>query len=53
MQTKIQVQDLGFVEFLDRVEDFLDRARDAQREQPDERQDHASNFQNDELDDLF
>ena len=44
---------LGGVERGQRVQEFMDRAREAQKEQQQATQDHADRFQNDELDDLF
>ncbi|MFD1644784.1 tubulin/FtsZ family protein [Haloarchaeobius litoreus] len=42
---------LGGVERSPRIDEFMERARQAQEEQ--EQVDHTANFQNDELDDLF
>jgi cell division GTPase FtsZ len=45
---------LGGIERSDRVNDFLERAAEAQRQQPDEpEEDPAEAFQNDQLDDLM
>ncbi|WP_440991026.1 tubulin/FtsZ family protein [Haloarchaeobius baliensis] len=42
---------LGGVERSPRIDEFMERAREAQQQQ--EQVDHTANFQNDELDDLF
>ncbi|WP_256298786.1 tubulin/FtsZ family protein [Haloarchaeobius salinus] len=42
---------LGGVERSPRIDEFMERAREAQQEQ--EQVDHTANFQNDQLDDLF
>ena len=44
---------LGGVERGQRVQEFMDRAREAQKEQQQTTTDHADQFQNDDLDDLF
>ena len=44
---------LGGVERGQRVQEFMDRAREAQKEQQQTTTDHADQFQSDELDDLF
>ncbi|WP_435361299.1 tubulin/FtsZ family protein [Haloarchaeobius sp. DFWS5] len=44
---------LGGVERSPRIDEFMQRAREAQKEQQKTPQDHAANFANDELDDLF
>ncbi|WP_439025565.1 tubulin/FtsZ family protein [Haloarchaeobius sp. DT45] len=44
---------LGGVERSPRIEEFMERAREAQKQQQKEPEDHAANFRNDDLDDLF
>jgi cell division GTPase FtsZ len=44
---------LGGVERSPRIEEFMERAREAQQQQKKEPADHAAAFRNDELDDLF
>jgi cell division GTPase FtsZ len=44
---------LGGVERGQRVQEFMERAREAQKEQQESTTDHADRFQNDELDELF
>ena len=44
---------LAGVERSPRIEEFMDRAREAQKQQQTDPVDHAENFQNDDLDDLF
>ncbi|WP_435335295.1 tubulin/FtsZ family protein [Haloarchaeobius sp. TZWWS8] len=44
---------LGGAERSPRIEEFMQRAREAQEQQEKTPQDHAANFANDELDDLF
>ncbi|WP_267642529.1 tubulin/FtsZ family protein [Haloarchaeobius amylolyticus] len=44
---------LGGVERSNRIDEFMERAKEAQQQQEKEPEDHAANFRNDELDDLF
>ncbi|MCT9095832.1 tubulin/FtsZ family protein [Haloarchaeobius sp. HME9146] len=44
---------LGGVERSPRIEEFMERAREAQQQQQKAPEDHAANFRNDDLEDLF